>query len=183
MKLKNYGALGATAALIGSLLLPAPAMATEQPEPALSAPHASTEDQTVPEDAEYELQVGDETVYLAEGESATFPLYPVNPPPGEAGTFGTWRGNWGTLTTSGGGGRFYWSIEMKLPATYFSGTATVTNLTSGMSSGRANVSGFSGSTTYTLRSGHNYSGTLDGTAFLAGVPVASTMPNRTNWRG
>lgn len=182
MILKKSAVIAATAALVAGLTLPTPAFAVEASQPATEPTNgATTAEQHV--EAEYHLQVGDQVIILAEGEKATFPLAPVDPETGEVDTQGTWTGDWGTLTTWGGGGRFHWEIAMSRPATNFAGNARITNITSGLSAGRTAVTGFAGSARYTALSGHIYSGSIDGTAYLAGVPVATTMFNSTQWRG
>ncbi|QIM17878.1 hypothetical protein G7066_02800 [Leucobacter coleopterorum] len=136
--------------------------------------------ETAPESV-YELTVNGETVVLDEGESVTFGMQAISPPPepGKVMPRAIFTSNAGTLTVTGAKGKFTYGIAMAIPATSFVGVFSVTNLTNGQSGGAAPVWGFSGTVGTSNLKGHRYSGSLSGTADLLGVPVAHTMPNYT----
>ncbi|MDQ1206092.1 hypothetical protein [Microbacterium sp. SORGH_AS_0862] len=160
----------ALAALIGlfSVGLVAPAANAAQP--------ASTDAA-----AEYVLELDGEVYALAEGETAVFPLQRIESPaaPGEVTSRVTYPGDAGTLTVTASSGVYHYSIAMAIPATTFAGAFSIADLSSGLSGGSAPVSSFAGSVTTSKLRGHTYSGTLTGTAFLLGVPVAGTVANNT----
>jgi hypothetical protein len=70
---------------------------------------------------------------------------------------------------------------MSIPATGFTGTKLITNLTSGLSSGRTSVSGFSGSVSYKALYNNRYSAQLTGSATFLGKVVSYTVPNYITW--
>ncbi|WHE35066.1 hypothetical protein [Microbacterium sp. BDGP8] len=131
--------------------------------------------------AEYLLEVDGRAYTLREGETATFALHRVASPsaPGQMTPDAVYPGDAGTLTVTGSGGSFHYSIAMSIPATSFTGSFSVTDVSHGLSGGTTIVSGFSGSVPTSRLRGHRYSGVLTGTAFLVGVPVATVVPNYT----
>lgn len=131
--------------------------------------------------AEYLLEVDGRAYTLREGETATFTLQRVASPsvPGQMTPDAVYPGDAGTLTVTGSGGSFHYSISMSIPATSFTGSFSVTDVSHGLSGGTTIVSGFSGSVPTSRLRGHRYSGALTGTAFLVGVPVATVVPNYT----
>jgi len=145
----------------------------------MTVPVASASERVVP--AEYLLELGGETHVLQEGESATFAMrrVPSSAVPGQAMPMVVYPGDAGTLTVTGSGGSFHYSIAMSVPATSFTGAFNVTDVSHGLSGGTTIVSGFSGSVPTSRLRGHRYSGVLTGTAFLVGVPVATVVPNYT----
>jgi len=66
---------------------------------------------------------------------------------------------------------------MTRPATSFKGHMGITNLTDGSRGSYNSVSGFSGSVSYYRKKGHRYRASMDGTAYLAGTPVAKVGSN------
>jgi len=68
-------------------------------------------------------------------------------------------------------GTVYYSIKLDIPATSFTGLMHITDLTSG----------FSGSVPTSNISGHKYSASLSGIAYLGPVPVAKTGNNYITW--
>lgn len=138
--------------------------------------------------ATYEVTIGDKTITLEEGQKAQIPLIPIDNDKdkgkgksGDVNADYTFVGDCGTLDLWASGGRVYYVIDMIWPATSFSGLMSVTDLTTGLSGGYTAVSGFSGSVATSNLSGHKYSASLSGQAFLFGVPVASVMPNYIYW--
>lgn len=131
---------------------------------------------------QYEINVGGTTVILDEGEKAEFSMELLNPNPSLYASSQTVVGNAGTLTVWGSGSYFYWTIVMTVPATSFDGYVSITDLTSGLSSGSAHVTGFSGNCACRGLSGHLYSGSLSGTAFFGTIAVAKTGSNYITWR-
>lgn len=142
--------------------------------PAATAAETSTE-------AQYELEIDGQVIVLAEGETAVFGMQRIESPtaPGQVAPNAVYPGNAGVLTVTGSGGSFHYSIAMSIPATSFSGVFNVTDISSGLSGGATAVSGFSGSVPTSRLRGHQYSGVLTGTAYLLGLPVATTVPNYT----
>lgn len=145
----------------------------------MTAPVASASERIVP--AEYLLELGGEVHTLHEGESVTFAMQriPSAAVPGQVTPRVVYPGDAGTLTVTGSGGSFHYSIAMSVPATSFTGAFNVTDVSHGLSGGTTLVSGFSGSVPTSRLRGHRYSGVLTGTAFLVGVPVATVVPNYT----
>lgn len=90
-------------------------------------------------------------------------------------------GDAGVLSLSAVGNKVEYKISMSRPATSFTGTMSITNLTSGLSDGRTSVTTFSGSVPYSARYNNRYSATLTGTAFFFGDPVANVVPNYITW--
>lgn len=136
--------------------------------------------------AEYVVNVGGQTVDLGEGGSATFGMVAANPGPASGSgisPMATYFGDCGSLTVTASAGVFHWSINMTCPATTFVGAFHVTDRNNGQSGGFTPAGpGFSGSAGTSRLHGHTYAGSLDGTAFLAGIPVAYTMPNNTAYK-
>lgn len=135
--------------------------------------------------AEYVLDVDGQSVDLGEGDSASFGMVADSPTP----AFGTgvrpnatYTSDCGTLTVTASSGVFYWKINMTCPATSFAGTFSISDRNSGFSGGLVPASAFSGSASTSRYHGHTYSGTLNGTAFLLGVPVAHTVANNTAYK-
>lgn len=131
----------------------------------------------------YEIAVNDELIILEEGEVAEFPMVLIENDLGikPYASSDTQVGDAGVLKIWGSGNYLYWNILLIVPATGFSGYVTSTNLTTGQSSGRTLVGGFSGSCYCAKISGHTYSGHLDGTAYLGTVAVAKTNFNTITW--
>ena len=90
-------------------------------------------------------------------------------------------GNAGYISVSRSGNRIYYNVVMSKPATTFTGYISIMDLTSKLSSGMSLISGFSGSVAYSNLSLHKYSATLDGTAYLLGVPISTTSANYYYW--
>jgi len=90
-------------------------------------------------------------------------------------------GDAGKLSLTAVGNKVEYKITMSEPATSFLGDLSITNLTSGLSSGRAAVGGFSGSIGYSAKFNNRYGASLTGTAYFLNIPVATTMPNYITW--
>ncbi len=135
-------------------------------------------------DAEYVLELDGEVYALSEGETAVFGMQRIESPaaPGQVTPNVTYQDDAGTLTVTASRGVYHYSIAMSILANAFQGAFHTTDLTSGYSGGSAVVSGFSGSITTSKLRGHRYTGTLTGTAFLMGIPVAKTVANKTVYR-
>lgn len=152
---------------------------------ALAVPaFAASPDEEVPQS--YTLNIDGEIVTLKEGEVVSIPLQLTDAGKellAESGvqTYLSFPGDAGVLNIWGSGTRFYWSIEMAVPATSFAGSVTATNLTTGFSSGTAAVSGFSGNCSVGTASGHHYGASISGVAYLLTVPVAKTVTNYVHW--
>lgn len=147
---------------------------------AFAAETPTTETPEVPN--QYEINIGGTTVILDEGEKAEFSMELLNPNPSLYASSQTVTGNAGTLTVWGSGSYFHWNIVMAVPATSFAGYVSITDLTSGLSSGTAPVSGFSGKCACRGLSGHLYGGSISGTAFLGTTAVATTGSNYITWK-
>lgn len=155
--------------IVGSLLLshiPAFAAETNQENNSLSS---------------YEITVGDTTVTLDEGEVASFPLELINPPIQTFASSDTVVNTAGILNVWGEGANFNWSIVMWIPATSFIGTVHTTDLSSGFSGGYTPVYTFSGFVPTSGLSGHLYRGSISGTAYFLGDPIAKTASNNISW--
>ncbi|QNA91639.1 MULTISPECIES: hypothetical protein [unclassified Microbacterium] len=136
--------------------------------------------ENAPAENDYLLDVGGQQVALSDGESATFPM--LEGPIPEAGTVAprvTYSSNCGTLTVTASAGTYSWGINMTCPATGFIGQFHITDLSSGLGGGFTPVFAFSGTAPTSKLHNHRYSGTLTGTADLAGVIVAHVVPNAT----
>ncbi|WP_412875704.1 hypothetical protein ACL00Q_04260 [Curtobacterium flaccumfaciens pv. flaccumfaciens] len=156
-----------TAVALGSIGLAAPAAS------------AATADSQV--GADYSLAVGSETATLEEGQTVSYPMVAVEQP-GTVHTDAVYDSNYGTITVTAAKGVFHYEVYMKVPATSFTGAFQITDRTSGISGGRDLKFSFSGSTPTSKLKNHLYAGTLTGTAYLAGVPIANTVPNSTQYK-
>lgn len=129
----------------------------------------------------YEITINNTTIQLKEGEKAQVPLTPINNSNSGIHTDAIFTGNAGTLNIWPSAGRVYYSLKMNISATSFSGFIQTTDLTSGFSGGLNPVSGFSDSVPTSNLSGHIYSASLTGKAYLNTVPVATCVPNYIVW--
>jgi hypothetical protein len=119
-------------------------------------------------------------IELKEGEKAQIPLTLIKDNsailPNE-----NFIGDVGVLSLWVSKGTVYYSIKLDIPATSFTGLMHITDLTSGFGGGYTPVSGFSGSVPTSNISGHKYSASLSGIAYLGPVPVAKTGNNYITW--
>jgi len=131
----------------------------------------------------YEVTIGNKTLTLKEGEKAEVPLTSINNSDSnsEIEPNAVFIGDAGTLDIWPYSGRVYYDITMNVSATSFSGMMRVTDLTSGLSGGTTPVTGFNGSVSTSNLSGHRYSASLTGEAYLLGLPVANVVPNWITW--
>lgn len=133
----------------------------------------------------YAITVGNTTVTLEEGEVASFELERINSgtnsPIRTFSSSDTVVNTAGILNVWGSGANFNWSIVMWFPATSFIGTVRTTDLTSGLSGGYVPVYTFSGFVPTSGLSGHTYSGSISGTAYFLGEPIAKTASNNIKW--
>lgn len=144
------------------------------------------------------VTIGSTTVHLDQGQKAEIPFILTTPPTtttstssgsGTSSTGSTnvaspdvnFTGNAGTLSLWPENGRIYWNIVMDFPVTSFSGMLSVSDLTSGLSSGSWPVTTFSGNDPYGAKSGHQYGASLTGAAYIGPVAVAWTNPNYIVW--
>ena len=108
----------------------------------------------------YQVEVGGEIYTVSDEAVIDIPMKSLTP--STRASSNTVVGDAGTLTVRGSGHYVYWTIVMTKPATYFSGTVSATDITSGLSSGTAAISGFSGKVYAARISGHTYTATLVG---------------------
>lgn len=135
--------------------------------------------------AAYILNVDGQSVDVGEGESVSFGMVAETPTPVFTTVIkpnATYTSDCGTLTVTASAGVFHWKVNMTCPATSFAGTFSISDRNSGFSGGLVPASAFSGSASTSRLHGHTYSGTLNGTAFLLGVPVAHTIANNTAYK-
>jgi len=134
--------------------------------------------------ATYVLNIDGHHTTLQEGQSVTYEMELINPsiPPGQFSTQAVYDDNGGTITVTAKGGVYHYDIAMKVPVTNFSGTFYTTDITSGLSGGGVSLNKFAGDVTTSKLRGHLYSGSLTGTAYLLGVPIAKAILNNTYYR-
>jgi hypothetical protein len=130
--------------------------------------------------SEYELNVGGHVTQLSEGQTVSYDMQLLTP----VSTSGAvpnvqYPGDGGILTVTASDGVYHYSIAMSVPATNFVGAFTITDLTSGLSGGSTPELVFAGDVPTSKLRGHKYSGSLTGTAFFLGTPVAAPVPNYT----
>ena len=147
----------------------------------LVAPAASAATADTTAGGDYSLAVGGETTTLEEGQTVSYPMVAVEQP-GTVHTDAVYDSNYGTITVTAAKGVFHYEVYMKVPATSFQGAFHITDRTSGISGGQDLKFSFSGNTPTSKLKNHLYAGTLTGTAFFAGVPVAKTVPNSTQYK-
>ncbi|MFB9988909.1 hypothetical protein [Bacillus benzoevorans] len=87
----------------------------------------------------------------------------------------------GMLSLTAVGNRVEYKISMSTPADSFVGILSITNVTSGFSQGRYDITKFSGSVTYNGYYNNRYGASLNGIAYLSGKPVAKTVTNYITW--
>ncbi|MFE0503217.1 hypothetical protein ACWF7H_04160 [Peribacillus butanolivorans] len=111
---------------------------------------------------DYSFSVDLSEIKLAEGEVATIPLVlvPANSSNNLIQPTIAFPGPGGVLNLWAEGSKVRYKITMSIPATGFTGTMLITNLTSGLSSGRTSVSGFSGAVSYKALYNNRYSAQL-----------------------
>ena len=85
------------------------------------------------------------------------------------------------LYATASGRVFHYHVDMNVPATNFVGHFSVFDITAGKGGGRTLELVFAGDVPTTKLRGHKYSGSLDGEADFAGVPVATVGPNYTTY--
>jgi len=132
----------------------------------------------------YEITVGDKVVTLEEGEKVVLDMELIDSPYAvlSRASSQTINGSAGRLSVWGSGKYFYWSMLMWFPATHFTGTVSLMDLTSGLSGGSPKVSGFTGSCPTRGLSGHTYSGSLSGTAWVGTQAIARPCTNYITWK-
>ncbi|MED3832522.1 hypothetical protein [Peribacillus frigoritolerans] len=132
---------------------------------------------------DYTFSVDLSEIKLAEGEVASIPLVlvPTNLDNNLIQPTLAFPGPGGILNLWAEGSKVRYKITMSIPATSFTGTMLITNLTSGLSSGRTSVSGFSGSVSYRALYNNRYSAQLTGSATFLGKVVSYTVPNYITW--
>lgn len=160
------GLVGAIAIVVSSLGVPAAQASPSEPS------------------EQYILTVDGKEYTLDQNERIQIPLVPVNNESSPS-LIQTKKqvhiGNRGVLTVWGKDNKFHWDIVMVVPTTSFTGHVRVTDLTSGLSSGRKTVHKFGGSVAANNYKNHRYNGYIEGTAYFAGVPVAKTNRNGVSW--
>lgn len=85
----------------------------------------------------YQVEVGGEIYTVSDEAVIEIPMKSLTP--STRASSNTVVGDAGTLTVRGSGHYVYWTIVMTKPATYFSGTVSATDITSGLSSGTAAI--------------------------------------------
>lgn len=129
------------------------------------------------------VRVGDQEIFVAEGEKVSIPLVKSDPylPIERLAVRETFWGDGGYLDLYNIGDRLHYEVKVNCPATSFGGFLSVMNHTTGMSSGRTWVTGFSGNIAYGAKNGHRFGANLDGSAYFLGKEVAKTVPNYFTW--
>lgn len=114
-------------------------------------------------------------------EHAQHTLIFTGQPEGEIRPLMDFPGNSGVLSLWDVGTQLHWKITMTLPATSVVGTLSITNLTSGLSSGRYPIDTFSGSVPYGAKFNNRYGASLYAQAYMLGKKVGESVPNYYTW--
>ncbi len=119
---------------------------------------------------------------LKDGEKVKVPLVSTKTTqPGTIQPDTYFPGNIGYVCIWRSGNKVYYEVEVGIPATSFNGSINITDLSSGLSAGVDFVDEFSGSVRFSNYTGHRYSASIYGHAYLGPVSVATTVPNWITW--
>lgn len=121
------------------------------------------------------VNLGTNIVELKDGQHVKIPLIKESGSTNNSGVVqpnDIFYGDAGYVEIWVSGNHVNYSIVMYTPANRFLGSISITDLTSGLSSGTDWVTGFSEYGVFSKKSGHMYSAIFTGTAFAGVIPVA-----------